>query len=312
MKISALLPRARKNWAAKVLSIAAAVVLVLFHNYSRLESRDIIVPLRLELPTGYVPAAPFADRVRLTIRGESDAIFGISEQDLDAFADLSGHSTEGAFRVPVQVQKLGAALGVDPLEIGIDPLHVTVRLGQRVTREVDVVPEISGYPPPGYQLGSYVITPPQVTVTGPRERVADLESIPTEEIDVAGQTDDFVVQVRLSRPNPFVSIPGGEIVEFRASIDESVVLTTFDQVEVVILNLAPELQVESDPETGFIRLQGGGQELEGLSPSDMQLIVDASDIDAPGTYELSTRPVLPAGFLVLRYEPLVVELSVTE
>ncbi len=312
MKISLLLSRARKNWPAKVLSIAAAVVLVLFHNYSRLESRDLSVPLRLELPGGYVPAAPFADRVRLTIRGEPDEIFRISEQDLDVFADLSGHSAEGAFRVPVQVQKLGAALGVDPLEIGVEPLHVTVRLGERITREVDIVPNISGYPPPGYQLGSYVLNPSQVLVTGPRERVAGLESIPTEEINVAGRTEDFVVQVRLTRPSTLVSIPGGEIVEFRASIDESVVLTTFDQIEVVILNLSPELQIESELETGIIRLQGGGQELEGLSPSDMQLIVDASDIDAPGIYELSTRPVLPAGFLVLRYEPMVIELSVTE
>lgn len=312
MKISVLLSRARKNWPAKVLSIAAAVVLVLFHNYSRLESRDLSVPLRLELPSGYVPAAPFADRVRLTLRGEGDEIFRISEQDLDVFADLSGQTSEGAFRVPVQVQKLGAAIGVDPLEIGIDPMHVTVRLGERITREVDIVANLSGYPPPGYQLGSYVINPTQVTVTGPRERVEGLESIQTEEINVAGRTESFVIQVRLSRPSPLVSIPGGEIVEFRASIEESVVLTTFDQVEVVILNLAPELQIESAPETGFIRLQGGGQQLEGLSPSDMQLIVDASGIDSSGTYELSTRPVLPAGFLVLRYEPMTIELSVTE
>jgi len=90
------------------------------------------------------------------------------------------------------------------------------------------------------------------------------------------------------------------------------VLTTFDRVELVVLNLAPELQVELQPETGTIRLQGGGQEIEGLSSADMQLILDASDIDAPGTYELPTRPVLPAGFLVLRYEPTRVELRVTE
>ncbi len=312
MKISVLLSRARKNWPAKVLSLVAAVVLVLFHNYSRLESRELSVPLRLELPSGYVPASPFADRVQLTLRGEAEEISSIGEEDLDVFVDLTSRDSEGVFRAPVQVQKLGAAVGMDPLEIVIDPLHVSVRLGEQITREVDIVPNLAGYPPPGYELGSYVINPTTVSVTGPRGRLATLESIQTEEIRVSGRTEDFGVQVRLSPPSSLVSIPGGGIVEFRASIEESVVLTTFDRVELVVLNLTPELQVELEPELGTIRLQGEGQELEGLSPADMQLILDASDIDAPGTYELPTRPVLPAGLLVLRYEPTLVELRVTE
>lgn len=306
------LSRIRKNWPAKVLSLAAAVVLVLFYNYSRLESRDISVPLRLELPRGYLPAAPYADRVRLTLRGEPDEIFRVAEQDLDVFADFSEYAAEGTFRVPVQVQKLGAALGIDPLEIAVDPLHVTVRLGEQITRNVDIAPNLLGYPPPGYQLGRYVLSPTQVAVTGPRERVEGLEAISTEEISIAGRTEDFVLQVRLVRPSPLLSIPGGEVVEFRAGIEESVVLTTFDRVDIVILNLDPSFEIATQLQTGTIRVQGGGQVVDELSPADMQLIVDASIIDAPGTYELSTRPVLPGGLMVLRFEPEILELTVTE
>ena len=57
-------------------------------------------------------------------------------------------------------------------------------------------------------------------------------------------------------------------------------------------------------------MQGKQLDLEGIPEARVSIIVDASVITGPGTYELPTRPQIPGGILVLGIEPARVELTV--
>jgi hypothetical protein len=61
-----------------------------------------------------------------------------------------------------------------------------------------------------------------------------------------------------------------------------------------------------------VRVQGRQLDLEEVDPDQVQLIIDASPITSPGTYRLSVRPDVPQGFVVLRYEPTEIEVTVRE
>jgi hypothetical protein len=105
LKSSDLLRRLVHNWPAKILSLAAAVLLVVFNNVSRLEERFFSVPLELKLPAEYVPAAEYPQQVRIVLRGESEEIFRIEEQDIRAYVDLSEHDSSGEYQEPVEIER---------------------------------------------------------------------------------------------------------------------------------------------------------------------------------------------------------------
>jgi YbbR domain-containing protein len=299
-----------ENWPAKVIALAVAVVVVLLNNIAGVGERYFSVPLELQLSESLVPGEAFANRVRVTLRGDEDEIFRVLEDDVIAYADFSAHNRDGVYRVPVELRTVGTALDVEALEIAVEPLNVTVTLEEKLITSIEVVPNLIGFPPPGYELTDYRLSPTQVAVVGPRSRVEGLTSILTEEIALAGRQGDFSERIRLEKPDELVDFPGGDVVDFRALITETVVQSVFEGVEITIVDLDPAFRVTSGLPTGTIRVQGKQLDLEGIPDARVSIIVDASIVNQPGTYELPTRPQIPSGILVLGIDPARIELII--
>jgi len=305
-----LLRRLVSNWPAKVLSVVAALLLVVFNNISRLEERYISVPLELQLPNDLVAASSYPSRIRVTLRGESEGVQRILDEDVEAYLDLRNVETEGVVTTSVRVNRTGTALGVDPLEVYVEPAEVTLAVEQKAQKSLEVEPTLSGFVPVGYQLTGHQISPSSVEVEGPESEVAPLEVVLTEEIELGGRRNDFSVRVRLVRPSPGITFLGGDVVEFRGIVEEAVILNTFEPVETVVINLAPGLTISSALPTGTIRVQGNQLDLESVAVDQVQIVADASRVTAPGRYALRTRPEVPSGLAVLRYEPQTVDVQV--
>ncbi|MFW6293383.1 MAG: YbbR-like domain-containing protein [Spirochaetota bacterium] len=307
---SELVRRALENWPAKIIALGIAIVIVLFNDLADVSERYFSVPLELRLDGDVVPGAEHTNRIRVELRGEESQIFEVLEEDIVAYADFTEHTTEGVFRAPVEVQRTGSALDMEALEISVEPANVTVTLEEKLVRSLEVVPDIAGFPPPGYELSDYRVSPTTVGVEGPRSRVEGLTQILTEEINMTSRTSDFSERVRLARPDPLVDFPGGSIVDFRALIVETVVQTSFEGVEISIVDLADDLVVVSDVPTGTIRVQGKQLDLEDVPRERIGLFVDAGGVDTPGLYALPVRPQIPGGILVLGIDPARIEITV--
>lgn len=307
-----LLEKLTEHWPAKVLSLAAAVLLVLFNNMTRLEERIISAPLDVRLSDAVVPAEKPPERVRVRLRGESEDIFRLEEGDLEFYLDLSERTSPGQYRVPVQLDKRYPAEAFGVVEISIEPAEITVELAARESRMVEVVPNFIGAPPSGYRLQQHTLNPPEVEIVGPEQRLDAVERIETEPIELTGRTEDFSQTVRLRAPDPLVSLPQGDRAELLAVIEETVVLTTFEPVEVVLINLDGEFELRGELPDGLVRVQAMQGAFDTIGPGEVQIIADASEVDGPGTYQLPTRPLLPSGMLVLRYEPTMIELEFEE
>jgi YbbR domain-containing protein len=303
--------RILEDWPAKVLALALAVVIVLLTDIAGVAERYFTVSVDLRLADDVVPGESYVDRVRVTLRGDETEIFSILPEDIVAYADFTGQNTEGVFRAPVEFAKQGSALDVDALEISVEPPNITVTLEEKVVASVEVAPNLVGFPPPGYELTDYRLSPTQVAIVGPRSRVEGVRTILTEEIPLATRTEDFSEVVRLVRPDELIELPGGDVVDFRALITETVVQSSFENVEITILDLDPSLELASSLPDGTIRVQGKQLDLEGIPDSRIRIVVDASGVSGPGTYELPTRPQIPGGLLVLGIEPARIELVVT-
>jgi YbbR domain-containing protein len=301
-----------ENWHARILSLAAAVVLFLFHNINTLEERFFSVPVEIVLDAGVMPGSEYPKMVRISLRGEEESIFPILEEDVVAFVDLSEHKSEGIFKAPVQIRKKGTALDVDPLEIRVEPLEVTVAIEEKLFKSVEIIPGITGYPAPGFEIGQFFMTPTTVELEGPKSVVGGITEISTEEIDLSGRREDFSIRVRLHRVNPLIKFPGGDVVEFKCFIDESIIIKTFEQLDIITLNLDPEYIIKGDIPGGLIGVQGNQLTLEAIKPSDMTLLLDCSEISGPGEYTISVRPDIPAGLLIVKYAPVSLDIVVLQ
>lgn len=312
MGISQFFSSLFQNWPAKVLSFAAALLLLVFHDITRLEERFLTVPLEVLIQSELVPGASYPQQVRVRLRGESEAVFGVLEQDLRAFVDLREHDNPGEYRAPVQVRRTGELSSNVAIEIQVEPESIGIVLEEKMLKSVEVVASTSGFPPSGYELVQVLMTPSAVEVEGPRSRVEPIEQVRTEDVDLSSKREDFTERLRLVKPDPLVSFPGGDIVELRGIVEEKVVLTTFQPVDVVVVGLNPQYRLGQNLPTGLVRVQARQLDIEETELEDIQLVIDASQVDEPGTIRLPVRPQVPPGFLVLRYEPTSLLLVVEE
>ncbi len=302
--------RAVSDWPAKVLSLAAALLLFFFYRLNRLEDRYISVPLSVTMNDEFAPASQVPRSVRIALRGESNALFSIQEDDVKATLDLSGYREEGVFRVPVQIEKRGSALGVDPLEIQADPGEVAVGIERRASRLVPVTPSFRGFLAPGYELVSFDISPPEVEVYGPASAVARVADVATDFIELTGRSADFTAVVKLVRKEGLVYISGGGSAQFSATVRKSLAARTLERLPILPVGLAPSLELASPLPAGRIRLRSAGAEASSFSPEPGALSVDLSSVDRPGAYVLPVLAVLPDGLVVDSYEPAEVSVEI--
>jgi len=140
--------------------------------------------------------------------------------------------------------------------------------------------------------------------------MAKLTDLKTELIDLSGRRNDFTVTTRLMLPSSQIEIPGGQIVEFRGVVDESVVIRTIAEREVVIFDLPEGLRIDEELPTVSLTVQGSQLTVEGSKPQDMTFYIDGSAISRPGTYVLPLKMDIPTGLAVLQLLPREVTIRV--
>ena len=132
--------------------------------------------MSLEVPAGLAVSKPYPRSVRVTLRGRGESLFAILEEDIIVSADLDRFTAEGDFRVPLRVRRKGSALGVEPLDVRVEPAELRLSLEKEIVRTVRVEARLKGQPEHGYELAQYSVTPMSVEVTGPRSAVQDLQA----------------------------------------------------------------------------------------------------------------------------------------
>jgi YbbR domain-containing protein len=109
--------------------------------------------------------------VDVVIRGESGVLDAMVPQDLIIYVDLQGKKA-GIHTLPVA--------GTSPRGTRItswNPRTLEIEIDEIINLQIEVKLEIEGEPAEGYIIGTPEISPPQVFVQGPRNRVQEVASI---------------------------------------------------------------------------------------------------------------------------------------
>jgi YbbR domain-containing protein len=305
-----LLQRIAENWVAKVLSIALALVIFMFHRMNTMETRFFAAPLALELSDHLCPSSPYARMVRVTLKGEANNIQPVQNDDIVAYVDLNQYESPGTYHVPVRVRKLGTALGVEPLEVSVDPVEMIIELDYKSSKYVPLTANIEGSPEPGYDLVSHTLSPTQVVVEGPSGLLGNILELYTDVIDLNGRNADFSLTAGILNRDPLLTIRGNGTTEFKGFIHSRIDVRNFGNLPILLSSLDSRFQAEADMRTGSVTLGGNRGDLDEFSPREGFLSVDCSGVAGEGRYTLPVKISLPPSFNLIRADPVELEIVV--
>jgi len=297
------------NWPAKAISLILAIFIMFLYNLTRLDQRFITIPLNTTQGRSFVPSTEYPKTVRVIIRGERDQIYRIRESDIVASLDFTRYQTEGIHRVPVRLERRGEARDIDPLELRAEPSEIAIGFERLAAKKVAVSPTFKGFLEPGYELVSYEIMPSEIGIEGPAGLVSSTKDISTDIIELSGKTADFSLTVPLVKPSELLTLIDASSVRFTARIQKQERRLTLENVEIRVVNLDP-LMVLADPlPSGRLTLLPRKSQ-DTSQPPYVFLQADFKAITRPGQYTMPLIPVVPEGFDVEAYDPLVLTVRV--
>jgi len=207
-----------EKWPVKILSLAAALLISLFYKMSTLETRSFSPPLRVESTNSLVPASSYPQTVKINLRGEKNNIYQILEEDIEAYIDLSKYTSEDTHKIPVQIRKKGSALGIEPLEITVEPADILIKIENKISRNINIIPSFNGFVAEGYEIISQSINPSSITAEGPRSNIESLSEFNTVPIDLEGRYGNFSILTNIIVNDPLIITHGNRMIEYRAAI----------------------------------------------------------------------------------------------
>lgn len=301
-----------EDWTVKVLAVTAAVLLFLFNRVNSLEERIFTVPVELKVNEEFIPVSDYPDRVEVRLRGNSEEhLFRIQTDDIAAVVDFSSFNYEGEYRRPIDIKKYNRAAEIDPLEISIDPVDITLSLDRKITKSIDVFANIPGAPAAGFRYSQHLTSPTSVEIEGPKSILDAITFVETEEVELVGRREGFTARVRLVQPHELVTFLGGDVVEVRVVIIEEELSILKEDISFVITGLDDSLDVVSPIPDFFLQFRVTQSVFEATDFSEYAFLLDFTGITEPGVYTIS--PVLDTpedSLLILDFGPEAIELKV--
>lgn len=302
-----LLAKLLQNWPAKILSFLAAVLLFVLTSISTLEERYITVQIEFLVPDGFALYSSSVSRIPISLRGNSEGIWEIGENDVSIVADFRDVADEGSFKRQLIISRRGRAASVDPLEISPEILEVQADVQRYVTKSVRVMPRTRGDVGSGYDLVSVEPFPAAVNIGGPRGAVEQVSQLATEFVDLTGKTENFSQRVSVIVPDSRLRVEGSGLVDSRVTVNQRIVSATMESVEIVTIDLAEGLLFADRLPRGKMTIQGPQLLVDEYRASGGTFAANMARLRVPGTYRVALVPQVPEELIVLSYEPLEIE-----
>ena len=287
--------------------VSASAAVVVWYAIRAVTSNSTIVtdiPLTIQPPPDWSVVDVSAKAVNVAFLGTRDDLRYLNRELIKATLDARAHADNAAFTVALGPANINAP-GSARIDF-IRPAAITVRLDREITKQVPVKVETQNLLPDGYEIEKTVVTPATVELSGPAQRLADIESISTVPVDLDGR-------IRSINKRRLALIPGDNMAGVQldppaVTLDLSIVERSVSSVfpDLPLLPMVPPgraVRVEIEPEVATLTVKGRPELMKTLAAEDLRLFVDAAEVAGSGPAKLDIRAVLPNGIALVRTEP---------
>ncbi len=268
-----------------VLSNPSAVSVTL----ERLASLTLPIDLSLrgEPAIGYQAGETTMDATTVVISGPESLIEKVVRAR--AIVNFSG-AREGIDQaVPIQILNAQNSV-INGLAVNPETVHVTIPVSQQGGfRDVAVKVVVSGQVAAGYRLENISVFPPVITVyASDPELVNSLPGVvETQPLDLKDAKEDIATRLALNLP-PNITIVGAQTVEVQVGISPIQTSITLSNQPINVIGLPEGLAATVAPQTVDVIISGPLPLLEALTPQDIIVSVDVTELGA-GTYQLTPK-----------------------
>ena len=195
--------------------------------------------------------------------------------------DLEGISQEYEFVLNEYYEKYPQKV-VLPLNYNVSfvevvyPNRIQISLDEYQVKKVPILSNIFVKPAPGHVLvGQTEILPGELEIAGPKEELALINHVETAYDTISGITSPYFGTVEIESL--------GRLIEYsQNSVDINLDIQEISEriiadIPVKVVHIPEKIRVFPSPQTVSLTVVGGVQRIAGLSPEEIQVIIDFND-----------------------------------
>lgn len=278
----------------------------------KLETRTLPVEVDLQgnPALGYQAGSTHTDPGQVVISGPASDVLRVVRVKASI-------KVEGA-RVPIEQEASLQAVdssGVPISSVTISPSRVQLSLPvsqQGGYRDIAVKVVVRGQVAGGYRLTNISVSPPALTVfSGDPNLVNGLPGyVETEPLNLNGANDTVETRLGLTLPAG-VSVVGDQTVLVQVGVDAIQGSISLSNMKVEVVGLAAGMEAKIAPRTLDLILAGPLPLLDKLTPGDVQILVDLSDLP-PGVHQVIPKVTIVVSdeIQVQSTNPVTVEVTI--
>lgn len=178
----------------KLGSLAAAIALWLaVEGAPELVTTQTVPLLYRNLASGLILASDTPESVRAELRGTSIKLTQSALSEVSVSLDLSDLAGPGERTYTLARSNFALPQGISVVRVV--PSQVRLIADRMAVKEVPVKIRTTGTPPAGFQVTGQQLIPDRLRISGPETRVNQVDSAPTDPIDLSSMTQKSVVNV---------------------------------------------------------------------------------------------------------------------
>lgn len=274
-----------ENLHLKAIAALLTLALYLWVSVDREVERTHQAPVEIEAPEGMVVTNNPPETVGVTVRGKWTDISRLESSQLDPMRMRIDSTMDRQGRIPLNPEMIDLPPGLRAVDV--EPNSIRYQLEERHQTTVNIEPTIVGRPANGYSVEQVEVDPDSIEISGPRRSLDEINTVPTESIDVTGRSESFQREVRPRIEDSLVEHELEEPIEVDVDLEAEEVERTLSDLEVEPVNIDQALASSVEPERVDITVRGPKAVLDNLQTDEILASLDlgGASVDSPQLVE---------------------------
>lgn len=294
-----------------LISLCVAVILWFYAVGEQSVEVTIKVPLQVNPPAGRMTVLSSSLRdITLRLSVPRNILSVLSHQSVKAYHEIQGIEKAGRYNFRIEPRDIILPPGNIRI-LSIYPEVVTVILDELMVQKLPIRVSLNGEPAEGYVVDRerMQVNPDAALIEGPRGKLAGLEAVYTDTLDIDGRIRSVRRKVRLALDSDLSSVTRDLAIDVFVPVRREYSVNVFHDVPVKILGRPESLpRVSVQPLAVSFALRGPKPLLDKLTNANLLVFVDTSVL-AKGEFDIPVQLKLP-GEITINHTPPVVKVKV--
>lgn len=310
-KFSSLWTQVRKDWLLLVLCfILAFLAWQGIRKNTGFEVSVSNITVDVDAPSGWAVWEKSVHRVNVVFRGSREQVRYLNNEQLRVVIPVP--DPEHGEELTIKLTETNLKNPTGAKVVSFSPSEIVVRLDQETERLLPVKAAVKGSLPEGLEIDRIVCTPASVRIAGARQMLDAMENIHTEEVDLKDRQSSFKESIPIALPQVGRMAVEPDWVSVEVFLETRNSTAVFEKIPVRIMCAPGDTRhVQVVPQLITITVQGHQKEIDQMRATDVFAYLSCYDLPENAAYELPVVVDLPKNIQVLKTEPAVVQVEIS-